>query len=79
MQYDNRTAGERLWYDESFYDVADFEVDEEFDEEADLLRWFDRGEKLYDYLDGRISKRRGQHLSYSLTVCTGAGAPTQCS
>lgn len=54
MQYDNRTAGERLWYDESFYDVADFEVDEEFDEEADLLRWFDRGEKLYDYLDGRI-------------------------
>ena len=41
MQYDNRTAGERLWYDESFYDVADFEVDEEFDEEADLLRWFE--------------------------------------
>ena len=57
MQYDNRTAGERLWYDESFYDIADFEVDEEFDEEADLLRWFDRGEKLYDYLDGRIWKQ----------------------
>ena len=68
MQYDNRTAGERLWYDESFYDVADFEVDEEFDEEADLLRWFDRGEKLYDYLDGRIWKQNEAKRAASIIL-----------
>ena len=68
MQYDNRTAGERLWYDESFYDVADFEVDEEVDEEADLLRWFDRGEKLYDYLDGRIWKQNEAKRAASIIL-----------
>lgn len=75
MQYDNRTAGKRPWYDESFYeadDLDDFDVDEEFDKEfdkeSDLLRQFDRGEKLYDYLDKRIWKQNEAKRAASIIL-----------
>lgn len=75
MQYDNRTAGKRPWYDESFYesdDLDDSDVDEEFDkefdEESDLLRQFDRGEKLYDYLDKRIWKQNEAKRAASIIL-----------
>ena len=85
MQYDNRTAGERPWYDdrdekqqENFADdrhngdgsndVDDDGVSEEFVEEADLLRYFDRGEKLYDYLDKRIWKQNEAKRAASIIL-----------
>lgn len=72
MQYENRKAAERPWYDESFYDFVDCDLDREFDEELDeesaLLRQFDRGEKLYDYLDKRVWKQNEAKRAASIIL-----------
>lgn len=87
MQYDNRTAGERLWYDDrdeerqekfedygyNWYfspceDLYDEEVYDEPGGETDLLQQFDRGEKLYDYLDKRIWKQNEAKRAASIIL-----------
>lgn len=87
MQYDNRTVGERLWYDDrdeerqekfedygyNWYispgeDLYDEEVYDEPGGETDLLQQFDRGEKLYDYLDKRIWKQNEAKRAASIIL-----------
>ncbi|MEY8523575.1 AAA family ATPase [Lachnospiraceae bacterium 38-10] len=68
MRYDDRTAEGRLWYvDDSDAEDND-DVCGELDGEADLLRQFDRGEKLYNYLDKRIWKQNEAKRAASIIM-----------
>ena len=68
MRYDDWTVEGRLWYvDDSDAEDND-DVCGELDGEADLLRQFDRGEKLYNYLDKRIWKQNEAKRAASIIM-----------
>lgn len=82
MQYDDWLVKERAWYDDRVEEreekltdggsngdgLKDDDVCEKPDGEADLLRRFDRGEKIYNYLDKRIWKQNEAKRAASIIL-----------